>query len=74
MGKLVQILRATLAQMQPDPICLAKGITGGFLLLAVTVATEQIYDNFYSDDPTKTLNRGHIYTVNPLGCAAALAA
>jgi adenosylmethionine---8-amino-7-oxononanoate aminotransferase len=57
----------------PDLICLAKGITGGFLPLAVTIATEQIYDRFYSDDPTKTLYHGHSYTANPLGCAAALA-
>ena len=61
------------AQMQPDLICLSKGITGGFLPLAVTVATEDIYESFYSDDPTKTLYHGHSYTANPLGCAAALA-
>jgi adenosylmethionine---8-amino-7-oxononanoate aminotransferase len=61
------------AWVQPDLICLSKGITGGFLPLAVTVATEAIYDSFYSDDPTKTLYHGHSYTANPLGCAAALA-
>jgi adenosylmethionine---8-amino-7-oxononanoate aminotransferase len=61
------------AQVQPDLICLSKGITGGFLPLAVTVATERIYESFYSDDPTKTLYHGHSYTANPLGCAAALA-
>ncbi len=57
----------------PDLICLSKGITGGFLPLAVTVATEKIYESFYSEDPTKTLYHGHSYTANPLGCAAALA-
>jgi adenosylmethionine---8-amino-7-oxononanoate aminotransferase len=61
------------ALVKPDLICLSKGITGGFLPLAVTVATEEIYDSFYSDDPTKTLYHGHSYTANPLGCAAALA-
>jgi adenosylmethionine---8-amino-7-oxononanoate aminotransferase len=61
------------ALVQPDLICLSKGITGGFLPLAVTVATEEIYDRFYSDDPNKTLYHGHSYTANPLGCAAALA-
>jgi adenosylmethionine---8-amino-7-oxononanoate aminotransferase len=60
-------------RVTPDLICLSKGITGGFLPLAVTVATEQIYDRFYSDDPTKTLYHGHSYTANPLGCAVALA-
>jgi adenosylmethionine---8-amino-7-oxononanoate aminotransferase len=61
------------SQVQPDLICLSKGITGGFLPLAVTIATEKIYDSFYSDDPAKTLYHGHSYTANPLGCAAALA-
>ena len=61
------------AQVEPDLICLSKGITGGFLPLAVTVATDLIYESFYSDDPTKTLYHGHSYTANPLGCAAALA-
>jgi adenosylmethionine---8-amino-7-oxononanoate aminotransferase len=61
------------AQVQPDLICLSKGITGGFLPLAVTIATEEIYNSFYSDDMTKTLYHGHSYTANPIGCAAALA-
>lgn len=61
------------AQIQPDILCLSKGLTGGFLPLSVTVATEAIYRAFYSDDPLKTLYHGHSYTANPLGCAAALA-
>lgn len=61
------------ANVQPDIICLSKGITGGFLPLAVTICTEAIYQAFYSDDPAKTLYHGHSYTANPLGCAAGLA-
>lgn len=61
------------ANVQPDIICLSKGITGGFLPLAATVCTETIYQAFYSDDPIKTLYHGHSYTANPLGCAAGLA-
>lgn len=61
------------ANVQPDIICLSKGITGGFLPLAVTISTEAIYQAFYSDDPMKTLYHGHSYTANPLGCAAGLA-
>ncbi len=61
------------AAVQPDIVCLSKGITGGFLPLSVTVCTEQIYDAFYSDDPVKTLYHGHSYTANPIGCAAGLA-
>jgi adenosylmethionine---8-amino-7-oxononanoate aminotransferase len=63
----------TKAEVTPDIICLSKGITGGFLPLAVTVCTETLYDAFYSDDPQKTLYHGHSYAANPLGCAAALA-
>jgi adenosylmethionine---8-amino-7-oxononanoate aminotransferase len=61
------------AAVQPDIVCLSKGITGGFLPLAVTICTEQIYAAFYSDDPVKTLYHGHSYTANPIGCAAGLA-
>ena len=57
----------------PDIICLSKGITGGFLPLAATVATEEIYQGFYDEDPKKTFYHGHSYTANPLGCAAAVA-
>jgi adenosylmethionine---8-amino-7-oxononanoate aminotransferase len=63
----------TKAEVSPDIICLSKGITGGFLPLAVTVCTETLYEAFYSDDPQKTLYHGHSYAANPLGCAAALA-
>jgi adenosylmethionine---8-amino-7-oxononanoate aminotransferase len=63
----------TKAQVSPDIICLSKGITGGFLPLAVTVCTEAVYNAFYSDDPQKTLYHGHSYAANPIGCAAALA-
>lgn len=57
----------------PDIICLSKGITGGFLPLAVTIARQPIFDAFLSDDPAKALFHGHSYTANPLACAAALA-
>lgn len=61
------------AQVQPDIICLAKGLTGGFLPLSVTVCSDDIYDAFNSSDPIKTFWHGHSYTANPIGCAAALA-
>ena len=61
-------------QVSPDLLCLAKGITGGYLPLAATLATDEIYDAFlagYGDK--KTFFHGHTYTANPLACAAALA-
>jgi adenosylmethionine-8-amino-7-oxononanoate aminotransferase len=55
----------------PDIICLSKGITGGFLPLAVTATTDAVFDAFYSDDPQKTFFHSHSYTANPIACAAA---
>jgi adenosylmethionine-8-amino-7-oxononanoate aminotransferase len=58
----------------PDLLCLSKGITGGYLPLAVTVATDEIYNAFLGDfRDLKTFFHGHSYTGNPLACAAALA-
>jgi adenosylmethionine---8-amino-7-oxononanoate aminotransferase len=61
------------SKIQPDILCLAKGLTGGFLPLAATICTEKIFQSFYDDDPYKTFYHGHSYTANPLGCAAGLA-
>lgn len=57
----------------PDILCLSKGITGGFLPLAVTMTSDQIFDAFLSDDKKKTFYHSHSYTANPLACAAAIA-
>jgi adenosylmethionine-8-amino-7-oxononanoate aminotransferase len=59
--------------VSPDILALAKGLTGGYLPLAATLTTEEIYRMFlgrYED--YKTFFHGHSYTANPLGCAAAL--
>jgi len=61
------------ASVSPDLICLSKGLTGGYLPLAVTATTKRIYDAFLSDDRSKAFFHGHSYTANPLGCAVALA-
>ncbi|MEX0721315.1 MAG: adenosylmethionine--8-amino-7-oxononanoate transaminase [Balneolaceae bacterium] len=60
------------AQVEPDIICLSKGITGGFMPLAATVCSDEIYEAFNSRDPVKTFWHGHSYTANPLGCAAGI--
>lgn len=60
--------------VEPDFLCLAKGITGGYLPLAATLTTERVFAGFcgaYRD--FKTFFHGHSYTGNPLACAAALA-
>ena len=61
-------------QVAPDLLCLAKGITGGYLPLAATLATEEIYEGFLGEfEEFRTFFHGHTYTGNPLACAAALA-
>jgi adenosylmethionine-8-amino-7-oxononanoate aminotransferase len=58
----------------PDLLCLAKGITGGYLPLAATLTTERIYEGFLgAPEQQRTFFHGHTYTGNPLACAAALA-
>ncbi len=58
----------------PDIICLSKGITGGYMPLAVTISTEEIYNAFLGEfKDIKTFFHGHSYTGNPLACACALA-
>ncbi|MCP4172767.1 MAG: adenosylmethionine--8-amino-7-oxononanoate transaminase [Fuerstiella sp.] len=58
----------------PDLMCVAKGITGGYLPLAATLATDEIHDAFLgTPESGRTFFHGHTYTGNPLGCAAALA-
>jgi adenosylmethionine---8-amino-7-oxononanoate aminotransferase len=58
----------------PDLLCLAKGLTGGYLPLAATLATERIYEGFLgAPEEHRTFFHGHTYTGNPLACAAALA-
>ena len=61
------------AQIQPDLMALSKGLTGGFMPMGVTMASERLYKAFIGLDPTLTFFHGHSFTANPLGCAAALA-
>jgi adenosylmethionine-8-amino-7-oxononanoate aminotransferase len=61
------------AGIAPDIICLSKAITGGYMPLGATVATEAIYESFLSTDRTRTFFHGHSFTANPLACAVGLA-
>jgi adenosylmethionine---8-amino-7-oxononanoate aminotransferase len=62
------------ANVAPDLLCLAKGITGGYLPLAATLSTEEIFSAFLGEyKEFKTFFHGHTYTGNPLGCAVASA-
>ncbi len=61
-------------RVSPDLLCLGKGLTGGYLPLAATLATERVYEGFLGGaEDARTFFHGHTFTGNPLGCAAALA-
>jgi adenosylmethionine---8-amino-7-oxononanoate aminotransferase len=58
---------------KPDIVCLSKGLTGGTLPLGLTVATNEIYEAFLSEDKLKALLHGHSFTGNALACSVACA-
>lgn len=61
------------AGISPDIMTISKGLTGGYLPMAITVTTDDIYDAFYSEyNDKKAFMHSHTYSGNPLGCAAAL--
>lgn len=59
--------------IQPDLLCLSKGLTGGAMPLAAVLATQAIYDGFLDESRERAFLHSHSYTGNPLACAAALA-
>lgn len=62
------------AGVSPDIMCISKGLTGGYMPMAITITTDQIYDAFYADySEGKAFMHSHTYSGNPLGCSAALA-
>ncbi|WP_058835470.1 adenosylmethionine--8-amino-7-oxononanoate transaminase [Luteimonas abyssi] len=61
------------AGIQPDLLCLSKGLTGGFLPLSAVLATQVIYEGFLDDSRERAFLHSHSYTGNPIACAAALA-
>jgi adenosylmethionine-8-amino-7-oxononanoate aminotransferase len=61
--------------VRPDLLACSKGLTGGYMPLAATLCTQDIYDAFLGEfRERRTFFHGHTFTGNPLGCAAALAA
>ena len=59
------------AGVAPDIVCLSKALTGGTLPLAATVASAEVFEGFWSDDPGAALMHGPTFMANPLACAAA---
>lgn len=62
------------AGISPDIMTISKGLTGGYMPMAMTVSTDEIYNAFYDDfNKGKAFMHSHTYSGNPLGCSAALA-
>src|SRR5207237_3624529 len=73
-GRTGSLFACSQEDVVPDFLCLAKGITGGYLPLAATLTTEEVFAAFLGRaEEGKTFQHGHTFTGNPLGCAAALA-
>jgi adenosylmethionine-8-amino-7-oxononanoate aminotransferase len=73
-GKTGKMFACEHEQVTPDIMALAKGISGGYMPLAATLVTEEIYDGFLGEfEEFKTFFHGHTFTGNPLACAVAVA-
>ncbi|WP_339209662.1 adenosylmethionine--8-amino-7-oxononanoate transaminase [Paenibacillus sp. FSL K6-3182] len=73
-GRTGAMFACNLEDVSPDLMVIGKGLTGGYLPVAATLATDEVYEAFYADyEEQKTFFHGHSYTGNPLGCAVALA-
>ncbi|RIV85095.1 adenosylmethionine--8-amino-7-oxononanoate transaminase [Aurantiacibacter zhengii] len=72
-GRTGTLLACEQAGVTPDILCLAKGLTGGSMPLAVTMATAPIFDAHYSADRSKLFFHSSSFTANPIACAAAVA-
>lgn len=72
-GRTGTIFACEQAGISPDIMCVAKGLTGGSIPLAVTLSTAAIYDAHLSKDRSRTFFHSSSYTANPIACAAAAA-
>lgn len=70
-GRTGRMFACERAAIVPDLMCVAKGLTGGFLPLAATFATDRVHDEFLGGERTRAFFHGHSYTANPIACAAA---
>ncbi|MEX2461214.1 MAG: adenosylmethionine--8-amino-7-oxononanoate transaminase [Paenibacillaceae bacterium] len=73
-GRTGAMFACDLEDVSPDLMVIGKGLTGGYLPVAATLTTDEVYNAFYADyEEQKTFFHGHSFTGNPLGCAVALA-
>jgi adenosylmethionine-8-amino-7-oxononanoate aminotransferase len=72
-GRTGALFACARAEVAPDVMCLGKGLTGGTLPLAATLARAELFEAFLSAERTRFFPHGHTFTANPIACAAALA-
>jgi adenosylmethionine-8-amino-7-oxononanoate aminotransferase len=72
-GRTGTVFASEQAGVEPDILCMAKGLTGGVIPLAVTAATDAIYQAHFSEDRAKMFFHSSSFTANPIACAAASA-
>jgi len=70
-GRTGKMFACGLANVEPDLMCVSKGITGGFMTMGVTLCTDRVEEAFRSKNRMHTFYHGHSYTGNALACAAA---
>ncbi len=71
-GRTGKMFAADFIDIEPDIMCLAKSLTGGFIPLAATIFSEKIHNEFIATDLKKTFLHGHTFSANPVACSAAL--
>ena len=70
-GRTGRMFACERAGVTPDLLCVAKGLTGGFLPLAATIVSDRVHEAFTGGDRSRAFFHGHSYTANPIACAAA---
>jgi adenosylmethionine-8-amino-7-oxononanoate aminotransferase len=71
-GRTGKLFACDTAGVAPDLLCLAKGLTGGVFPLSATLAREEMFETFLSEDRARAFLHGHTFTAHPVGCAVAL--
>ncbi|MHC4845465.1 MAG: adenosylmethionine--8-amino-7-oxononanoate transaminase [Planctomycetota bacterium] len=72
-GRTGSLFACEQADISPDIMCLAKGLTGGITPMSATLATGRLFDAFLAPDRGRAFFHGHSFTAHPIGCAVALA-
>lgn len=70
-GRCEALFASNIISVKPDIMCLSKCLTGGYLPMGLSCASQDVWEAFNDSAPEKTFYHGHSYTANPIACAAA---